>query len=123
MRRALILVALPLLLGACSETTSVTAADNESSITIEIGDELEVVLGGNPSTGFSWIVTSNDPAVLEPVGDPVFDAETDLLGAPGEFRFRFLGVAEGTVTLELSYERPFEDTEPEQTFTLDVIVG
>ena len=124
MRSLIVLVALAALLSACSQSVSMTEADDGSSVTLEVGQELEVSLPANPSTGFGWTVVIGDASVLEQVGEAEFVTESeDLVGAGGVLTMRFVALAEGTTELRLDYERSFEDVEPEETFTLDVTVG
>jgi inhibitor of cysteine peptidase len=99
-----------------------TMEDNGSSIEISVGDTFDVVLEGNPTTGFGWIVESGDSAIVEVTGEPEFEPESDLVGAPGEFTFVFEGMSPGTTTLEFAYRRSFETAPPQSTFTLTVTV-
>ena len=57
-------------------------------------------------------------------GVSVFVSEHDeLVGASGVLTVGFVGPAQGSTGLRFDYERPFEEGEPEDTFTLDVTVG
>ena len=124
MRSLIVLFALAALLSACSQPASMAEADDGTSVTIEVGQELEVSLPANPSTGFGWTVVIGDASVLEQVGAAEFVTESeDLVGAGGVLTMRFVVVADGTTELRLDSERSFEDVEPEDTFTLDVTVG
>jgi inhibitor of cysteine peptidase len=96
--------------------------DSSSSIDISTGETFEVVLEGNPTTGYSWIVEAGDAGVVEVTGEPAFEPESDLVGAGGEFTFTFEGKAPGTTTLEMAYRRSFETAPPEQTFSVTVTV-
>lgn len=99
-----------------------TIDDSGSSIDISVGETFEVVLEGNATTGFTWIVESGDPGIVEVMGEPSFEPESDLVGAGGEFTFTFEGKAPGTTTLEMAYRRSFETAPPEQTFSVTVTV-
>ena len=99
-----------------------TIEDSETSIEISAREMFEVVLEGNPTTGFSWIVESGDPAIVEVTGEPAFEPESDLVGAGGEYTFVFEGKSAGTTTLELAYRRTFEAAPPERTFSVTVTV-
>ena len=110
------------LLGACSSGDTLTIEDDGGQIDLKNGDEIELVLPGNPSTGYEWVVIEA-PSILEEVGEAVFLPESDLIGAGGEFHFRFVATGPGTVQLRLVYERPFEEVEPIETFDIEVTVG
>jgi inhibitor of cysteine peptidase len=101
-----------------------TEADNGSTVELALGDTMEVVLDGNPTTGFTWESVAPDTAVLQQVGEPEFVAETELLGSGGKFTFRFQAVGSGQTVLQLIYHRPWEtDVAPERTFEVTVIVS
>jgi len=116
-------VVLAALLAACSQTATVTEADDGGSVSIGVDDELVISLPANPSTGYGWVVGPFDANVLEQVGEAEFEAESDALGAGGTYTLRFEGRAAGTVELAFDYERAFEDTDPEDTFVITVTVG
>ena len=54
------------------ETVAVGAAVNGSQVELASGQELEVTLESNPTTGYSWEVVEVDKAVLIQVGDAEF---------------------------------------------------
>ena len=110
------------LLGACSAAQTLNLDDDGMRIDLETGDEVELVLPGNPTTGYQWVVTEA-PSILEPVGEAEFVAESGLIGAGGEFHFRFRAIEPGTAQLSLTYERPFEEVEPLDAFEIEVTVG
>jgi inhibitor of cysteine peptidase len=110
------------LLGACSAAQTLNLDDDGMRIDLETGEEVELVLPGNPTTGYQWVVTEA-PSILEPVGEAEFVAESDLIGAGGEFHFRFRAIEPGTAQLSLTYERPFEEVEPLDAFEIEVTVG
>ena len=115
----------PLAVSACGGDDGrkrLTIDDNDSSVEISTADTFEVVLEGNPTTGFGWIVEEGDAAIVEVTGEPSFEPQSDLVGAPGEFTFVFEGQSPGTTTLVLNYRRSFETAPPEQTFSVTVTV-
>ena len=96
-------------------------------VTLRVDGELTVALAANPSTGYTWEVSgAADPAVLEQVGEPVYEAsptDTMVVGSGGTMTFEFRAVGAGTTTLELAYLRPWEEgVEPVDTVTIDVTV-
>nr|HID14920.1 hypothetical protein [Anaerolineae bacterium] len=57
------------------------------------------------------------------MGEPTFEPQSDLAGAPGTQTIRFEAVGTGQTTLRLVYHRPWEeDVEPEETFSIQVVV-
>lgn len=104
-----------------------TQADNGKAYAVKVGDIIQVVIAGNPTTGFAWAaeLTAQDAAVLEQVGEPAYEenaTDQDIVGAGGTYTFTFKALAEGQATLRLVYERAWEDVEPEQTFEVQVTV-
>jgi predicted secreted protein len=102
------------------------------SRTIEInkGDSLSLVLGANPTTGFSWQEQAqvSDKAVLEqtehnyiePVGK---DGQAPVMGAPGKDVWVFKSLKTGASEVSLNYSRPWEGGEKgEWAFKLTVVV-
>ena len=98
--------------------------DAGKSIKLVPGQELQIALEGNPTTGYSWEIAQNDNAVLSPVGDPEFQADSQLLGSGGKMILRFEGVAPGKTNLKLVYHRLWEkNVEPLETFVINVEVS
>jgi inhibitor of cysteine peptidase len=124
MRLALLLLAIVPLGTACGRTAAitVTAADGGSRVDLGTGQTLEVLLEGNPTTGYAWSVDELDDTVLALTGDPLYEAERDALGSGGTYRYRFEAIRSGETGMRLVYERPFEESPPEETFEITVHV-
>ena len=102
---------------------TVTAADAGKSIEVKKGQALNIVLEGNPTTGYIWQVAKIDNAVLKQNGDYEFKADSNLTGAGGKLTFHFETVAAGTTALQLEYKRPWETgSKPEKTFDVTIVV-
>lgn len=107
---------------------TLTESDNGSTITLAVGETLQVELPSNPTTGYSWKVTSNDADVLTPLGEPQFALQartTPMPGAGGTQTFHFQAVGKGQTTLTLVYVRPWETSvtpTPNDTWTVQVTV-
>jgi predicted secreted protein/putative hemolysin len=102
-------------------------SDNNSDVSVRVGDTLTVKLVSNPSTGYSWQVTAYDTQVLQQVGESQFDLgnQTPMPGAGGTETFTFNVVGKGKTTLKLVYLRPWEkDTTPtpQNTWSVNVTV-
>lgn len=107
-----------------SEPVALYASDDGSQIELRKGHPLLIALEGNPSTGYNWQVEVLDQAVLNQVGEPEFEAESDLVGAPGTVTLRFQAVGAGETELKLVHQRGWEqDAEPLETFTVQVTVS
>jgi predicted secreted protein len=83
-----------------------------SQLRSRVGDEFEVRLEGNPSTGFVWKVnTDSSPetagsfVLLNSDWDPV---RSETVGGPNVQVFRFRALTSGEVTLTFEYRRPWD---------------
>jgi inhibitor of cysteine peptidase len=124
----LLVVALVVLaLGACGPVApkqlNLSEKDAGSTVQLRAGDTLEVVLEGNPTTGYQWEVGAGDTAVIKQVGEAQFQPDTSAIGSPGKITLRFTAVAAGQTALKLIYHRPFEqNVPPVKTFEVTVVV-
>ena len=98
-----------------------TAAEDGAAIEIAAGESFTVVLEGNPTTGYGWLVDDLDEAVLS-VEETAYRSDSDLIGSGGTFTFTFTGAAAGTTQVRLGYQRSWEFVEPIQAFGITVTV-
>ena len=84
---------------------------------------MEIMLQGNPTTGYTWTVASVDEKVLMQMGEATFKADRKARGSGGTITMRFEAVRVGKTCLRLIYHRPFEKNNPPiKTFEVDVKV-
>jgi inhibitor of cysteine peptidase len=111
---------------AAGGTLKVGEADNGKSFTVKVGDTIQVIIAGNPTTGHSWAaaMTDKDAALIEQVGEPEYTTETQesIVGAGGVYKFTFKATAKGEALLKLAYARPWENVAPEQTFAVTLTI-
>ncbi|MCX8033300.1 MAG: protease inhibitor I42 family protein [Thermoleophilia bacterium] len=112
---------------ATTGPVKLTEADNGKTITIKVGQTIEVTLPGNPTTGYGWgaALADKDKALLEQVGEPVYTQDKtdgELVGAGGTYTFTFRAKAAGAATLKLTYARPWETVEPLATYQVTVTI-
>lgn len=97
--------------------------DNGQTVTMGVGDVLQVMLPENQSTGYLWAVVTNDEGVLRPSDEPAYEVDSDAEGAGGTRTFLFEAVGAGTSGLRLVNARQQETAvEPAATFELTVQV-
>jgi inhibitor of cysteine peptidase len=125
----LVLAVLLVVLGAFFLTRSneliLTQADAGQTIELEIGEEFAVKLAGNPTTGYTWEMATSEAAVVEQVGEPNYEEESEggLVGAGGGITLHFKATRPGQQLLQLIYHRPWEeDAAPINTFDVIVVV-
>jgi inhibitor of cysteine peptidase len=88
-------------------------ADNEKTVRLAKGDELEIRLEAQLGTGYSWRVTKFDEHVLDRLGEPVVESSKGTKPGSREVQvFRYLAKAKGQAMLALEYARPWEKDKP-----------
>jgi inhibitor of cysteine peptidase len=99
---------------------TLTRNDNNSQIAVTVGQELQIALSENPTTGFRWQVQASGKPVLEVVQED-FDSPVGGVGRGGTRRWRFKAVQEGSAGIDMAYRRPSDpDQSPAETFRLTV---
>ena len=73
-----------------------------------VGDQIEISLPGNPTTGYTWMIWAVDKTILEPLGEPEYEPEGEALGAGGHFTLRLNAIAPGEFWIEMVYRRSFD---------------
>jgi inhibitor of cysteine peptidase len=96
-------------------------SDNEREIELHVGEEFEIRLPENPTTGFRWRLASNgEPACI--LESNFFEtADHSPPGRGGSHYWRFQAAQVGLGNISLVYMRSFEQEEKSaQRFTLRV---
>lgn len=98
-------------------------ADNGQTVTMSVGDMLQIMLDENQTTGYLWSIVTNDVSVLALSGEPAYEVESDAIGAGGTITFMFQAVGPGASTLRMVNAMQ-QDTAvtPAETFELTVQV-
>lgn len=123
----LLLVAL-FLLAFCpavaqAATKVVTDAVKGGTVTIKMGDVLEVRLSSNPSTGYAWYVHKQSTALLKLTGQSQTQATQPGVGRPIVQVFDFAPTGKGTGVLLLHYVRSWELADPnDEEFSLHLTI-
>ncbi len=127
MRWLVILFVILLVSGGCSAAeVQLDASSNGGQKELALGQTVVVALDSNPTTGYSWVVSSVDQNILRQDGDSSYQSSNSnpgVMGAGGVQSFRFEAANPGTTTLTLVYRRPWETSvAPIKTFTVQVAV-
>ena len=102
---------------APAEEFAFNETNNNETVTIPAGSKIVISLAENPTTGFSWNVTSSTG--LSYVNDTYIAPETKLVGAGGTHEWRYLAAEKGDAGFSAIYKRPWEDvTGNETTFSM-----
>src|SRR5688572_4444648 len=94
-------------------------SDNNTTLDAAVGDQIELTLPVNTSTGYYWSATDTSAGTLDQVQlDP---APPKRPGAPSKVRFVFTVKQSGHFTL--NYARPWgELTPPAKWYTVEIKV-
>jgi inhibitor of cysteine peptidase len=123
------LLAALFLLASCpavarAATKVVTDADKGGTVTIKMGDVLEVRLSSNPSTGYAWYLQKQSTALLKLTGQSQAQPTgPGTVGRPVVQIFDFAPTGKGTGVLMLHYVRSWMNPDPnEEQFSLNVTI-
>jgi inhibitor of cysteine peptidase len=112
MRKWCAVVVLVATVVACgSDDDSVQVFDENdvgTDVTVEVGEQFEIRLESNATTGYAWQVVEQPDAVTL-VSDEYEAPDTSLVGAGGVEVFVFEGASAGSGELRLEYVRSFEN--------------
>lgn len=133
--REILAFAVPVLLSivlsvasACSpppRTSAISLSADDAGRRIELtkGQALNISLASNPTTGYRWEAKDLDKEILRQIGEPEFEPQSKLVGAPGVEILRFQVVDAGRTALNLVYRRSWEmDVQPLETYTVEILV-
>jgi len=108
---------------AASPPKTITGADTDRPITVQIGQEILLKLESNRSTGYSWLLEESKDPVLRSLGKPTYQADRVAPGAGGVETWTFRANKIGNETLRLEYRRPWERKVPPAKTVLFHIAG
>lgn len=95
------------------------------TLTLNVGDTLQVSLGSNPSTGFRWTpqMQITDATVLAQAGHEVLGPSVARPGAAGREVWALQAIGPGATTVSTTYGRPWSGGEKDSwTFSAEVTV-
>jgi inhibitor of cysteine peptidase len=95
---------------------------NGQTIDLAVGEEIEIRLPENPTTGFRWQRTTDDLAACKLVSD-TFRASSGPPGHGGEHSWIFAAVRSGDCDIEFHLRRRWAGSaEPARTFKIHIRV-
>jgi inhibitor of cysteine peptidase len=125
MLRKLILAGLFLMQAACGggTATRLTEADHGKTFEVTRPAQIELVIEGNPTTGYVWQLAPDSSTLIQQQGEPEYVSRGNQPGSPGTYTFRFAARETGSGKLKLVYLRPWEKDKPAtRTFEVTVIM-
>ena len=101
-----------------------TERDNGKVLAAVVQQAIYVQLDGNPSTGYTWVLTSPNGNSVFATGPSTYAPDAGgAVGGGGTYTFPFLAKAPGETILSLSYQRPWDPGSVIQTFSVTVRVS
>jgi len=111
------------------------AESKDAEIKVKSGSEFTIKIPGNPTTGYSWILTNDEElksAGLEPTNlDEIKSADyvqashqQGIVGRGGTFDFKFK-LSEGKKNvpdIKLSYQRPWKKNKDDSSINVKVVI-
>jgi len=104
---------------------SVFQALSVGLIEVKVGQEFNITLNSNPTTGYQWQLAKRlNETILQLVGSVYKPSGSGLIGSGGTEIWTFKAVSSGTAGISLKYVRPWEtDVPPIEAQSFGVIVG
>ena len=95
--------------------------DNGAQVEVQRGAKITIELKENPTTGYRWMISSVDKALLAPEGDEFVPPDQKTPGAGGLRRLFFRAKAAGSTALTLINKRIWQsDDQAVDTFKLAI---
>lgn len=98
------LLSIAMVLTSCTHTKTLSASDNGKSIQVQVGDQIQLQLDANPTTGFDWSIEQTNSASLALQSTSYQSPnQPSTAGGGGIDTFTFQALKAGTVHLQLKY--------------------
>jgi predicted secreted protein len=103
----------------------VTQADHDKAVKVAKGGQVTVKLTWSPGTGYDWVITRIDPAMLRQEGEAGTEPAKEPMPGAAETRvFHFKALKPGTTALEFQSRRAFEKDAPSLgVFRVQVLIS
>jgi len=117
-------LALMLLQGLGSCTGPIVIKDNGKTYNLSEDDPFQIVLPGNPTTGYVWVLLPYDETVVKQVGEPEYKVYDSKIGSGGVYTYHFQAIADGETDLYFQYKRKLDTIKPaSKTFEVKIVCG
>lgn len=102
-----------------SEIIKLSEVDAFTNKEIYVGDQIQVFLEANPSTGYMWKVIFIDEKILEQVEAEKFIDQGSKIGSKGSIIYKFNVLKAGCTKLQLEYSRAWQKSEKDRDFIIE----
>jgi predicted secreted protein len=90
----------------------VRVEDDGKTFDVASGATVTFRLASNAGTGYVWMPSGADPAVLAQVGDRTSEVESGVPGAPKVDVYRFTAQRAGSTPVGMDLQRPWTKSAP-----------
>jgi predicted secreted protein len=94
--------------------------DNNSTISIKKGDQVNLTLQDYGDGGYTWKIVTLNEQLLKKESEQLNWGSTGMLGDFGKDTWIFTALNTGSTTLKLECARPFNTTDIAQTFVVTI---
>jgi predicted secreted protein len=109
-------------MGSPPDPLSITQADAGSSVTLAVGQRLNVHLSAQFGTGYSWAAAADSTPLLK-FEDSSAEGSAAMPGGAQMQALVFSAIAAGKGTLKIEYRQPWvKDVPPAKTYSIAVTV-
>ena len=110
--------------GTYAQELVLTEQDDGKIVGAVVDQSIFVNLRGNPSTGYTWLLTSTNGDSVVPTGPAAYTPDAGGgPGSPGTFSFPFRAVHSGPTTLAFDYLQPWDPASVLQSFSATIEVS
>ena len=96
---------------------------NGGTISAKVGDQINIRLPENPTTGFQWRAQPGDRAVVELQSDQFLPAAAGAVGSGGVRSLQYQVRGAGNTSIALDHQRSWETGPPRSQFKIEVRVS
>ena len=97
--------------------------DPTQVLAVKAGQNFDIVLPANSSTGYRWqITTAADANLVQPIGQTYVSEQSVMLGSGGMEVWTFSALAPGATKIEFGYFPPGNTTQPEETIIFSLSI-
>lgn len=123
----LLLLAIFLAECASSDPVRLTENDNGRTNSVKTGEVIEIVLKGNPTTGYEWVLEFSATDKLQQIEKAAYIQERQtgrnlMVGVGGKYVFKFKAVERGAGNIKLVYRRSWETTAHDKVYSVVIDV-
>lgn len=117
-----------LVLAGCAGGTAATSqikqyTEATTSIQAAAGEQFEIDLEGNPTTGYSWEKNEvYDKSMLELIQSKYSPSLPQKIGSGGAQQYIFKALKAGSTQVKMVYKRSWESTTSDKTLTFNVTI-